>query len=172
MYFVLCAGYINRLIKSEEQGVTVYEVRHAAVQNSVLLAEEEFEGCRFRVTAGDYQELLQKVPVHDFHCLSGQCCGAGLFFTDIGSGSNSHQKLVFNHLIFFYYKNSLIFNYLFFNLPLISVVLQVCDNLELAAKHSSNELERKMLEEYIASFQTGKLDHHKVHRYQRVQGTF
>jgi hypothetical protein len=40
----------------------------------------------------------------------------------------------------------------------------VCENLELAAKHSSNELEKKMLEEYIASFQTGKLDHHKVTR--------
>lgn len=90
-------GYINRLIKSVENGVTVYEVRHAAVQNSVLLEEEEFEGCRFRVTAGDYQELLQKV----------------------------------------------------------------CENLELAVKYSSNELERRMLEEYIASFQTGKLDHHK-----------
>jgi hypothetical protein len=39
--------------------------------------------------------------------------------------------------------------------------LQVCDNLELAGKYSSNELEKKMLEEYCLSFQTGKLDHHK-----------
>jgi hypothetical protein len=51
---------MNRLVKNVENGVTVYEVRHAAVQNSVF-HEDEFEGCRFRVTAGDYQELLQKV---------------------------------------------------------------------------------------------------------------
>jgi len=38
----------------------------------------------------------------------------------------------------------------------------VCDNLELAVQHSSNELEKKMLEEYIASFLSGKLDHHKA----------
>jgi hypothetical protein len=57
----LCLGYINRLIKTEEEGgVTVYEVRHAAVQHGVF-HEEEFEGCKFRVTAGDYQDLLQKV---------------------------------------------------------------------------------------------------------------
>ncbi len=57
----LYVGYINRLIKTEEEGgVTVYEVRHAAVQHAVF-HEEEFEGCKFRVTAGDYQDLLQKV---------------------------------------------------------------------------------------------------------------
>jgi hypothetical protein len=48
------------LIKSVENGITVYEVRHAAVQNSIF-HEEVFEGFKFRVTAGDYQELLQKV---------------------------------------------------------------------------------------------------------------
>ena len=48
------------MIKTEEGGVTVYEVRHAAVQHAVF-HEEEFEGCKFRVTAGDYQDLLQKV---------------------------------------------------------------------------------------------------------------
>jgi hypothetical protein len=54
------------LIKTEEGGVTVYEVRHAAVQHAVF-HEEEFEGCKFRVTAGDYQDLLQKVSgVHLF----------------------------------------------------------------------------------------------------------
>jgi hypothetical protein len=37
----------------------------------------------------------------------------------------------------------------------------VCENLELAEKYSSNELEKKMLEEYRLSFLTGKLDHHK-----------
>jgi hypothetical protein len=39
----------------------VYEVRQAAAQNSTLHEEKEFEGCKFRITAGDYQELLQKV---------------------------------------------------------------------------------------------------------------
>jgi hypothetical protein len=39
--------------------------------------------------------------------------------------------------------------------------MQVCENLELAEKYSSNELEKKMLEEYRLSFLTGKLDHHK-----------
>ncbi len=48
------------MIKTQEGGVTVYEVRHAAVQHAVF-HEEEFEGCKFRVTAGDYQDLLQKV---------------------------------------------------------------------------------------------------------------
>ena len=37
----------------------------------------------------------------------------------------------------------------------------MCENLELAEKYSSNELEKKMLEEYRLSFLTGKLDHHK-----------
>jgi len=54
-------GYINRLIKtSGENGKTVYEIRHAAVDDSVI-SEEEFEGHTFRVTAGDYGPLLAKV---------------------------------------------------------------------------------------------------------------
>jgi hypothetical protein len=43
----------------------------------------------------------------------------------------------------------------------LSGSMQVCENLELAEKYSSNELEKKMLEEYRLSFLTGKLDHHK-----------
>jgi len=53
-------GYNNRVIKTEEGGKTVYEIRKAAVQNSVL-CEEEYKGCTFKVTTGDYQQLLQKV---------------------------------------------------------------------------------------------------------------
>lgn len=53
-------GYINRVIKTEEGGKPVYEIRHAAVQNSVL-SEEEFEGCLFKVTLGDFNELLEQV---------------------------------------------------------------------------------------------------------------
>ena len=57
---MITVGYNNRLIKTVEDGVTVYEVRNAAIQKSVF-HEDEFEGCKFRVTSGDYQELLQKV---------------------------------------------------------------------------------------------------------------
>jgi len=53
-------GYINRVLKTIENGKTVYEIRHAAVENSQL-SEEEFEGNTFRVTTGDYQELMEKV---------------------------------------------------------------------------------------------------------------
>ena len=53
-------GYINRLIKTEEAGKVTYEIRNAGANNSILL-EEEFEGCKFKVTTGDYNELMQKV---------------------------------------------------------------------------------------------------------------
>jgi len=53
-------GYINRVIKTEESGKTVYEIRHAGV-DSTLVSEEEFNGNHYRVTTGDYQELLDKV---------------------------------------------------------------------------------------------------------------
>jgi len=42
------------------------------------------------------------------------------------------------------------------------LIIKVCENLELAEKYSSNELEKKMLEEYRLSFLTGKLHHHKA----------
>jgi len=53
-------GYINRLIKTESGGKTIYEIRNAGAKDSVL-CEEEFEGCLFRVTTGDYNGLMQKV---------------------------------------------------------------------------------------------------------------
>ena len=53
-------GYISRVIKSEEAGKTVYEIRHAAVENKELY-QEEYEGCLFRVTTGDYNDLLKNV---------------------------------------------------------------------------------------------------------------
>jgi len=53
-------GYINRVIKTVEGGKVVYEIRHAAVEEKELFTEE-FEGCQFKVTVGDYNELLAKV---------------------------------------------------------------------------------------------------------------
>jgi len=53
-------GYINRVIKTQEDGRLVYEIRHAAVEERELY-KEEFEGCVFKVTTGDYNELLDNV---------------------------------------------------------------------------------------------------------------
>ena len=47
-------GYINRVIKSVEGGKTCYEIRNAGVADTVQI-EEEFEGCKMKVTTGDYQ---------------------------------------------------------------------------------------------------------------------
>lgn len=54
-------GYINRVLKTEVDGKSVYEIRHAGVLDSVLKAEEEFQGALFKVTTGDYSQLLAKV---------------------------------------------------------------------------------------------------------------
>eukprot|EP00092_Neocalanus_flemingeri_P014000 GFUD01015102.1.p1 GENE.GFUD01015102.1~~GFUD01015102.1.p1 ORF type:complete len:708 (+),score=267.32 GFUD01015102.1:178-2301(+) len=53
-------GYINRVIKTMEGGKVVYEIRHAGVEEKEL-SREEFEDCTFKVTVGDYNELLEKV---------------------------------------------------------------------------------------------------------------
>jgi len=53
-------GYINRVIKTKEGEKVVYEIRHAAVEEKEL-CREEFEGCLFKVTVGDYNDLLEKV---------------------------------------------------------------------------------------------------------------
>merc|ERR1719312_2333071 len=90
-------GYMNRVVKTEQEGKAVYEIRHAAVNNAVVAAEEEFGGAIFKVTAGDYNELLAKVN----------------------------------------------------------------ESLADAAKCATNDLEKRMLEEYIKSFTVGSLDAHK-----------
>jgi len=56
-------GYINRVLKTVEGGRTVYEVRHAGVQEAVLV-EEEFEGATMRVTTGDFGPLLARVAAN------------------------------------------------------------------------------------------------------------
>jgi len=56
-------GYINRVIKTEESGVIVYEIRHAAVFDSII-CQEDFKGCRFKITTGDYAALLEKVIIN------------------------------------------------------------------------------------------------------------
>jgi len=53
-------GYINRVIKTKENEKVVYEIRHAGVEEKELY-REEFEGCLFKVTTGDYNDLLNKV---------------------------------------------------------------------------------------------------------------
>ena len=44
----LFLGYINRAIKTEVDGVKVYEIRNAGVDTTVV-CEDEFEGCKFKV---------------------------------------------------------------------------------------------------------------------------
>ena len=53
-------GYNTRVFKTQEGGRIVYEIRHAAVEEKELY-KEEFEGCVFKVTTGDYNELLDNV---------------------------------------------------------------------------------------------------------------
>ena len=53
-------GYINRVIKTEAGGQTTYEIRHAAARDQEI-SREEFEGCVFKVTTGDYNQLMEKV---------------------------------------------------------------------------------------------------------------
>jgi dipeptidyl-peptidase-3 len=50
----------SRLFKAEENGKTVYTVRLGAIQDSKIL-EEEFEGVKIVVQAGDYSPLLANV---------------------------------------------------------------------------------------------------------------
>ena len=48
-------GYINRVIKVEkggENGRNLYEIRHAAAENSVIGERKVFENADFIITAG------------------------------------------------------------------------------------------------------------------------
>ncbi len=57
-------GYINRVIKVSKggkDGQDVYEIRHAAADNSTLTETQVFENAEFIVTAGDYAPLMSKV---------------------------------------------------------------------------------------------------------------
>merc|ERR1719180_213033 len=56
-------GYINRVIKTVEGGKTCYEIRNAGVADTVQI-EEDFEGCKMKVTTGDYQGLLDRVAIN------------------------------------------------------------------------------------------------------------
>lgn len=57
-------GYINRVIKTTkggESGRDLYEIRHAAAQNSTMVEKQVFENAEFIVTSGDYSPLMLKV---------------------------------------------------------------------------------------------------------------
>eukprot|EP00096_Caligus_rogercresseyi_P009060 TRINITY_DN3009_c0_g1_i1.p1 TRINITY_DN3009_c0_g1~~TRINITY_DN3009_c0_g1_i1.p1 ORF type:complete len:809 (-),score=242.44 TRINITY_DN3009_c0_g1_i1:90-2228(-) len=53
--------YNTRLIKSQDGGKNVFEIRHAAMESAVLKEVEDFRGSKFVVSAGDYAELLGRV---------------------------------------------------------------------------------------------------------------
>lgn len=54
-------GYMNRVIKTTtDDGKSQFEIRNAAVKDGVLRTEE-FEGAVFKVTQGDYNQLLAHV---------------------------------------------------------------------------------------------------------------
>jgi len=63
-------AYNCRTFKTVEDGKTVYEIRLASVLTSsdtsqvFMPAEAEFQGCLFRITRGDYSELLKRVAGH------------------------------------------------------------------------------------------------------------
>ena len=75
----------------------IYEIRNAAVYNSIINEPEMFENSEFVVTAGDYNQLLFKVN----------------------------------------------------------------EKLRMSLKHTANEEETGMLEDYIKSFKDGCVDDHK-----------
>jgi len=57
-------GYINRVFKVPKEGDDgrdLFEIRHAAAENSVISERQVFENSDFIVTAGDYNPLLSKV---------------------------------------------------------------------------------------------------------------
>ncbi|XP_059477918.1 dipeptidyl peptidase 3 isoform X2 [Neocloeon triangulifer] len=61
-------AYNNRLFKTVENGVTTYEIRMASSlggeEPGITHAEEEFQGCKIKITRGDYGALIGKVAEH------------------------------------------------------------------------------------------------------------
>ncbi|CAB3377856.1 Hypothetical predicted protein [Cloeon dipterum] len=61
-------GYNNRLFKTVENGVTTYEIRMASSLSGdaegITHGEEEFQGCKIKITRGDYGGLIGKVAAH------------------------------------------------------------------------------------------------------------
>lgn len=57
-------GYINRVLKVSkggENGRDLFEIRHAAAENSLMGDRQVFENADFVITAGDYNKLMVKV---------------------------------------------------------------------------------------------------------------
>ncbi|GAB0093142.1 Dipeptidyl peptidase 3 [Sergentomyia squamirostris] len=58
-------AYICRTFKTITEQGTLFDIKLASVETSakegITLAEEDYKGCRFRVTRGDYAELLKLV---------------------------------------------------------------------------------------------------------------
>ncbi|XP_055528990.1 dipeptidyl peptidase 3-like [Wyeomyia smithii] len=61
-------AYNCRLFKTIEHGTTVYNIKLASAEEGekvgVTRAPTEYKGCIFKVTRGDYHEILQKVNEH------------------------------------------------------------------------------------------------------------
>lgn len=57
--------YNSRCFKTTENNTTVYDIKLASIeegsQEGITIPEESFEGCKFRVTRGDYSGLLKLV---------------------------------------------------------------------------------------------------------------
>ncbi|XP_046992129.1 dipeptidyl peptidase 3 isoform X1 [Schistocerca americana] len=58
-------AYNTRTFKYSEDGVTVFEIRLASADTGdcpgITLNDQEYEGCKFRVTRGDYSKLMDLV---------------------------------------------------------------------------------------------------------------
>ncbi|XP_059612447.1 dipeptidyl peptidase 3 [Phlebotomus argentipes] len=61
-------AYICRTFKIVNESGTLYDIKLASIETGdkegLTLAEEEFKGCKFRVTRGDYRQLLKLVTAN------------------------------------------------------------------------------------------------------------